>query len=254
MPAVIFTMLIVLGVAAGIIAVVVMGMEGTGRSRHPEIADAMARTARHLNGEGRPPKGLTLLFDEIDGVSASDFDPRQIPGRLKSSLAAVSARSAASARSATSAPELDLTTVAPAPVMSETQAADGAGAPPEDVNPWAAPESAPTPEAREVDLARALDTPASEVVFDDPYGVAAADVVDESADVWASDDHFDDPYGVFGTSASHIDALSGHVSEPTAREGEASDAESAGRIRETNDPLMGDTVAHRSLPLDQSSH
>ena len=204
-PAVIFTMLIVLGVAAGIIAVVVMGIEGTGRSRHPEIADAMARTARHLNGEGRPPKGLTQLFDEIDDVSASDFHPRQIPGRLKSSLAAVSARSAASARSATSAPELDLTTVPPVPVTSESQRGDdAAGSLPVEASPWARADER-APEALDAALARARQTPASEVVFDDPYGVAAAELVDAS-----SDGQFDDPYGVHGTSVSDIDAVSEH--------------------------------------------
>ena len=68
MPVMIFTMLIVLVLAAAIIAVVVMGMEGTGRRQHPEIAEAMARTARHLNGEGEPPRALVQLFDEIDEV------------------------------------------------------------------------------------------------------------------------------------------------------------------------------------------
>lgn len=68
MPAVIFTMLVILGIAAVVIAVVVMGMEGTGRAKHPELADAMARTARHLNGEGEPPRGLRELFDEAGDV------------------------------------------------------------------------------------------------------------------------------------------------------------------------------------------
>ncbi len=215
MPAVIFTMLIVLGVAAGIIAVVVMGIEGTGRSRHPEIADAMARTARHLNGEGRPPKGLTQLFDEIDDVSASDFHPRQIPGRLKSSIAsvrsAVSARSATSARSAASAPELDLITVPPVaapasppnrPAGTETTvepeglvAAAIAAASDEGASPWAPPADAAEPGDLEADLAQALQTPASEITFDDPYGVSGAS---------PSDTDFDDPYGVLGTARSEI--------------------------------------------------
>ena len=43
MPIMIFTMLVVLVLAAGVIAVVVMGMEGTGRTKHPEIAEAMQR-------------------------------------------------------------------------------------------------------------------------------------------------------------------------------------------------------------------
>jgi hypothetical protein len=94
MPIMIFTMLVVLVLAAAIIAVVVMGMEGTGRSgKHPEIAEAMARTARHLNGEGEPPRRPSCLFDEIDEVG--DINVRDLPDKL-----AQPARPPASAASA----------------------------------------------------------------------------------------------------------------------------------------------------------
>ena len=79
MPIVIFTMLMVLVLAAVVIAVVVMGMEGTGSEKHPEIADAMAKTARHLNGEGDPPRALVALFDEIDEVP----DVRELPAKIR---------------------------------------------------------------------------------------------------------------------------------------------------------------------------
>lgn len=192
MPAVIFTMLVILGLAAAVIAVVVMGMEGTGRARHPEIADAMARTARHLNGEGQPPRGMMLLFDEMHDVSAADLDPRKVPGRIKRSIA--SARSAASASSAASAP------VPETPPTSETspgteeatiprrvpQPPSDATIPQDEVRAWLdsdaeeiawLPDSAnddgdPRERAAD-DVARALAAPPTEE-FDDPYGVAGS--------------------------------------------------------------------------------
>jgi hypothetical protein len=91
MPIMILTLLVVLVLAVVIIAVVVMGMEGTGKERHPEIANAMARTARHLNGEGEPPKALVNLIDEFEEA------PRDLPNKLRSLRSARSAVSAASA-------------------------------------------------------------------------------------------------------------------------------------------------------------
>lgn len=95
MPIMIFALLAVLVLAVVVIAVVVMGMEGTGREKHPEIAHAMARTARHLNGEGEPPKALLTLFDEIDEVP--QVNVRDLPSKLRSMRSARSATSAASA-------------------------------------------------------------------------------------------------------------------------------------------------------------
>ena len=92
MPIMIFTMLVVLVLAAGVIAVVVMGMEGTGRTKHPEIAEAMQRTARHLNGEGEPPRALVAVFDEMDEVG--DINVRELPRKLRTAASAASAASA----------------------------------------------------------------------------------------------------------------------------------------------------------------
>ncbi len=134
MPIVIFTTLVVLLVAAAVIAVVLMGIRGHGRELHPEIADAMARTARHLNGEGQPPRQLVALVDEAKDVQvpelrdlpamarelpakarelpgkARDLAPlaREIPARARELPAKFrSLRSAATATSATSASRCD---------------------------------------------------------------------------------------------------------------------------------------------------
>ena len=105
MPAVVFTMLVILVLAAAIIAVVVMGMEGTGKEQHPEVANVMARTARHLNGEAEPPKGLVMFFDEVSDVPVPDLkDLKSVPGRIRSLR---SARSAGSASSADLPPHLE---------------------------------------------------------------------------------------------------------------------------------------------------
>lgn len=101
MPATIFVMLVILVLAVGVLAVVVMGMEGQGREQHPEIAHAMAKTARHLNGEADPPRGLIAFFEEAEG-GADEL--RNMPAKLRS---IASARSARSPRTAGSAPTAD---------------------------------------------------------------------------------------------------------------------------------------------------
>ena len=101
MPAVIITMLVILLVAAVIIAIVAMGMQGHAREVSPQLADAMETTARHLNGDAEPPRGLVAIFDEIDELPSPDL--RDLPARIRSMR---SARSAASATSA-SVPEAD---------------------------------------------------------------------------------------------------------------------------------------------------
>lgn len=124
MPAVVFTMLVILVVAAAVIAVVVMGMEGTGKDQHPEIANAMARTARHLNGEAEPPKGLVSFFDEVSEVPVPDLkDLKAVSGKIRSLRSARSATSASSAPSATPPAHLEPGTDGPLP------AAPPAGAP-----------------------------------------------------------------------------------------------------------------------------
>lgn len=112
MPIMILALLVVVVLAVVIIAVVVMGMEGTGKDKHPEIAHAMARTARHLNGEGEPPKALLTLFDEIDEVP--QVRVRELPNKLRLMR---SARSAASADPPEEASQ-------PKPVVNLESAAD----------------------------------------------------------------------------------------------------------------------------------
>lgn len=164
MPIMIFTMVVVLALAAVVIAAVAMGMEGAGRSQHPEIADAMAVTARHLNGEGEPPRALVALFDEIDEVP--EIDVRQIPGRLRSAVSARSARSASSAN----APEPTAAVATAAPVTDDD---------PYGLTDAAVGDTRPRPDALAM-----LDAPASDPAVDDPYGVwgsdAEADTVDRA--------------------------------------------------------------------------
>jgi hypothetical protein len=56
MVVIIFSMIIILGVAAGIVGLVAFGMQGRGRDRAPELATKFARAAEHLNGDSEPPE------------------------------------------------------------------------------------------------------------------------------------------------------------------------------------------------------
>lgn len=58
MIAILIAMSIVLGVAAGITGLVLLGLQGRGSEHVPKLADQMSRAARHLNGEGQPPRSL----------------------------------------------------------------------------------------------------------------------------------------------------------------------------------------------------
>jgi hypothetical protein len=57
----VLTMMVILAVAAAILALVLVGMEGRGWRQIPQLARLMRRVARHLNGEGRPPRRLQAL-------------------------------------------------------------------------------------------------------------------------------------------------------------------------------------------------
>ena len=48
--------------AVAVAAMVVIGMEGHGKDRAPELANRLARAARHLNGDAEPPKRFQHLF------------------------------------------------------------------------------------------------------------------------------------------------------------------------------------------------
>ncbi|MFT4217744.1 MAG: hypothetical protein QM619_11260 [Micropruina sp.] len=79
MAVALLVMVVILAVAIGIVAVVAMGIQGAGRERAPELANVMAETARHLNGDAEPPQGLVGFFEEIpdmrkgsDGAAKSE--------------------------------------------------------------------------------------------------------------------------------------------------------------------------------------
>ena len=58
MTVILVAMIIVLGIAAGIAGLVVLGMQGRGSQHVPKLTDQFSRAARHLNGEGQPPRSL----------------------------------------------------------------------------------------------------------------------------------------------------------------------------------------------------
>ncbi len=68
-------MVLIVAVALGVIAVVVMGTQGAGKDRAPHIANAFAETARHLNGDAEPPEGLVTLLSP----RSKETDPREAP-------------------------------------------------------------------------------------------------------------------------------------------------------------------------------
>ena len=61
MLSLVVTMLVILAVAAATLVLVMVGMEGRGWRQAPQLARLMRRVARHLNGEGRPPRRLQAL-------------------------------------------------------------------------------------------------------------------------------------------------------------------------------------------------
>lgn len=63
MVAVVVAMLIILAVAGVVAGIVVVGIEGRGKSRVPKIAHRLATTARHFNGDGDVPKMLSKVLN-----------------------------------------------------------------------------------------------------------------------------------------------------------------------------------------------
>jgi hypothetical protein len=59
---IVIAMVIILGLAAGVMGMVAIGMRGRGRDHAPWLASAMSRAARHLNGDGEPPTRLVKHF------------------------------------------------------------------------------------------------------------------------------------------------------------------------------------------------
>ena len=59
MTPVLITMSVILVIAFAIVGLVTVGAQGLGRRRAPKIAQTMARTVAHLNGNGQPPRVLS---------------------------------------------------------------------------------------------------------------------------------------------------------------------------------------------------
>jgi hypothetical protein len=56
-------MIAILAVAAAVVGLVLVGMEGRGRARMPWLADKFSRAAKHLNGEVEPPENFTRVVE-----------------------------------------------------------------------------------------------------------------------------------------------------------------------------------------------
>jgi hypothetical protein len=56
-------MITVLLIAAGIVGLVLVGIEGRGKRRAPKIARRITRAAQHLNGDGQPPARFVKLIE-----------------------------------------------------------------------------------------------------------------------------------------------------------------------------------------------
>lgn len=63
MTVIVIAMIMILGLAALVAGLVVMGMEGRGQDRAPKLAEEMTRYAMHLNGEAQPPTRFTRLIE-----------------------------------------------------------------------------------------------------------------------------------------------------------------------------------------------
>ena len=99
MAVALLVMVVILALAIGIVAVVAMGMQGAGRDRAPELANVMAETARHLNGDADPPQGLVEFFEEIPSRrgSAHSATSAALPGSAAPVSSTASAKSENSA-------------------------------------------------------------------------------------------------------------------------------------------------------------
>lgn len=74
MTVTVIVMLVILGIALSVIAVVAVGMKGNLADRAPDLANVMATTARHLNGDAEPPQGLVEFFEEIPDLRPKSAD------------------------------------------------------------------------------------------------------------------------------------------------------------------------------------
>ena len=63
MTSILVAMITVLLIAAGIVGLVLVGIEGRGKRRAPKIARRVTRAAQHLNGDGQPPARFVKLIE-----------------------------------------------------------------------------------------------------------------------------------------------------------------------------------------------
>ena len=64
----------IVAIALCVIAIVAIGMTGSLSRKAPDLANAMANTARHLNGDAEPPQGLVDFFEEIPDIRPKSAD------------------------------------------------------------------------------------------------------------------------------------------------------------------------------------
>ena len=65
MPAIVVASLFLLTLIAGIVGVVVVGLEGRGASRLRRVGPWFAKLARHLNGDGTPPPAFLRVLRRL---------------------------------------------------------------------------------------------------------------------------------------------------------------------------------------------
>jgi hypothetical protein len=60
---IVLAMFVIFSVAGATAGVVLLGMEGRGKSRAPQLADRFATAAQHLNGDAEPPARFTRIVN-----------------------------------------------------------------------------------------------------------------------------------------------------------------------------------------------
>ena len=66
MPAIIISMLVIVGLALFSLAVVAIGMRGKFSEAAPTVADRLAVVGHHLNGEADMPTKLQAVYERVD--------------------------------------------------------------------------------------------------------------------------------------------------------------------------------------------
>lgn len=63
MPSVVVAMIIIVGLAAAVAAVVAIGMRGKMSDRNPAVAERLGMVAKHLNGDADAPESLVQFYE-----------------------------------------------------------------------------------------------------------------------------------------------------------------------------------------------